>query len=167
MTQYNFDSTFAAKAEFLSNTSFLSNTNFSGAVNLDSSANVQEIYEKVCVYDKAAYQEIEIDINKGSLHNYTSEATGNFTFNIKGLNSIPIQKSIVVTVLINMGSSAYVISNPSTTGFKIDGTAVTVKWISSSPPSSGFTNSINSYNFAIIKNTTTSYTVLGTLTRFG
>ena len=161
MTQYNFDSTFAAKAEFLSN------TNFSGAVNLDSSANVQEIYEKVCVYDKAAYQEIELDINNGSLHNYTSEATGNFTFNIKGLNSIPIQKSIVVTVLINMGSSAYVISNPSTTGFKIDGTAVTVKWINSISPTSGFTNSINVYTFAIIKNSTNNYTVLGTLSNFG
>ena len=66
-----------------------------------------------------------------------------------------------------MGSSAYVISNPSTTGFKIDGEAVVVKWIGSSPPSSGFTNSINSYNFAIIKNDTSNYTVLGTLTRFG
>jgi len=161
MTQYNFESIFAGKSDFLSN------AKFSGGLNLESSANVKEIFEKVCVYGESAYQEIEIDINKGSLHNYTSEATGNFTFNIKGLNSIPIQKSIVVTVLINMGSSAYVISNPSTTGFKIDGTAVTVKWISSSPPSSGFTNSINSYNFAIIKNTATSYTVLGTLTRFG
>ena len=161
MTQYNFDSTFAAKAEFLSN------TNFSGAVNLDSSANVQEIYEKVCVYDTAAYQEIELDINNGSLHNYTSEATGNFTFNIKGLSNIPIQKSIVVTVLINMGSSAYVISNPSTTGFKIDGTAVTVKWINSISPTSGFTNSINVYTFAIIKNSTNNYTVLGTLSNFG
>ena len=161
MTQYNFESIFAGKSDFLSN------AKFSGGLNLESSANVKEIFEKVCVYGESAYQEIEIDINKGSLHNYISEATGNFTFNIKGLNSIPIQKSIVVTVLINMGSSAYVISNPSTTGFKIDGTAVTVKWISSSPPSSGFTNSINSYNFAIIKNTTTSYTVLGTLTRFG
>jgi len=161
MTQYNFESIFAGKSDFLSN------AKFSGGLNLESSANVKEIFEKVCVYGESAYQEIEIDINKGSLHNYTSEATGNFTFNIKGLNSIPIQKSIVVTILINMGSSAYVISNPSTTGFKIDGTAVTVKWISSSPPSSGFTNSINSYNFAIIKNTATSYTVLGTLTRFG
>ena len=161
MTQYNFESVFAGKSDFLSN------AKFSGGLDLQSTANVKEIFEKVCVYGESAYQEIEIDINKGSLHNYTSEATGNFTFNIKGLNSIPIQKSIVVTVLINMGSSAYVISNPSTTGFKIDGTAVTVKWISSSPPSSGFTNSINSYNFAIIKNTTTSYTVLGTLTRFG
>jgi len=161
MTQYNFESVFAGKSDFLSN------AKFSGGLDLQSTANVKEIFEKVCVYEESTYQDIEIDISKGSLHNYTSEATGNFTFNIKGLNSIPIQKSIVVTVLINMGSSAYVISNPSTTGFKIDGTAVTVKWISSSPPSSGFTNSINSYNFAIIKNTATSYTVLGTLTRFG
>jgi len=161
MTQYNFESIFAGKSDFLSD------AKFSGGLTLESSANVKEIFEKVCAYDNGAYQEIEIDINKGSLHNYTSEATGNFTFNIKGLNSIPIQKSIVVTVLINMGSSAYVISNPNTTGFKIDGTAVTVKWINSISPTSGFTNSINVYTFAIIKNSTNDYTVLGTLSNFG
>ena len=77
------------------------------------------------------------------------------------------KRSIVITTLIPMGSSPYVLSNPSTSGFKIDGTAVVVKWIGSSPPSSGFSNSINSYTFAIIKNSATNYTVLGTLTRFG
>jgi len=161
MTQYNFESVFAGKSDFLSN------AKFSGGLELQSTANVKEIFEKVCVYGESAYQEIEIDINKGSLHNYTAEATSNFTFNIKGFKDIPKEKSIVVTVLINMGSSAYVISNPSTTGFSIDGEAVVVRWIGSSPPSSGFTNSINSYNFAIIKNDTSDYTVLGTLTRFG
>lgn len=161
MTQYNFESIFAGKSDFLSN------AKFSGGLSLESSANVKEIFEKVCVYGDSAYQDIAIDINKGSLHNYTAESTGNFTFNITGLRDIPKEKSIVVTILINMGSSAYVISNPSTTGFKIDGEAVVVKWIGSSPPSSGFTNSINSYNFAIIKNDTSNYTVLGTLTRFG
>ena len=161
MTQYNFESIFAGRSDFLSD------AKFSGGLSLESSANVKEIFEKVCVYTEPAYQNISIDVNKGSLHNYTAESTGNFTFNITGLKSIPKEKSIVVTILINMGSSAYVLSNPSTTGFKIDGEAVVVKWIGSSPPSSGFTNSINSYNFAIIKNSATSYTVLGTLTRFG
>jgi len=161
MTQYNFESVFAGKSDFLSN------AKFSGGLELQSTANVKEIFEKVCVYGESAYQQIVIDISKGSLHNYTAEATSNFTFNIKGFKDIPKEKSIVVTVLINMGSSAYVISNPITTGFKIDDTAVTVKWINSISPTSGFTNSINVYTFAIIKNSTNNYTVLGTLSNFG
>ena len=66
-----------------------------------------------------------------------------------------------------MGSSAYVMSNPSTTGFKIDGNDVIVNWINSTAPTSGFTNAINSYTFAIIKNDKLDYTVLGTLSSFG
>ena len=66
-----------------------------------------------------------------------------------------------------MGSSAYVMSNPSTTGFKIDDETVVVKWINSTAPTSGFTNAVNAYTFAIIKNDTSDYTVLGTLSSFG
>lgn len=161
MTQYNFESTFAG------NSDFLSNAKFSGGLNLESTANVQEIFEKVCVYKDTAYNELVIDLGKGSLHNYNEQSTGNFTFNITGLRGIPKEKSIVVTALINMGSSAYVMSNPTTTGFKIDGEVVAVKWINSTSPTSGFTNAINVYTFAIIKNDILSYTVLGTLSSFG
>jgi len=161
MTQYNFESTFAGKSDFLSKASF------SGGLNLNSAAEVKEIYEKINVNNNPLSGQTNIDIKYGSLHNFTAEATGNFTFDVKNVSALPVNRSIVVTILCNMGSSAYVLSNPSTTGFKIDGIAQTVKWIGSSPPSSGFTNSINSYNFAIIKNSATSYTVLGTLTRFG
>jgi hypothetical protein len=161
MTQYNFESTFAG------NSDFLSNAKFSGGLNLESTANVQEIFEKVCVYKDTAYNELVIDLGKGSLHNYSGQSTGNFTFNITGLRGIPKEKSIVVTVLINMGSSAYVMSNPTTTGFKIDGQQVEVKWINSTSPTSGFTNAVNAYTFAIIKNDISDYTVLGTLSSFG
>lgn len=151
----------------------LGNAEVIGSLDLQSSASVKEIFEKNVVSEVSVTGEININVLDGSLHNFTSNASGNFTFNIRAnesasLNSVMLEKrSIVVTTLIPMGSSAYVISNPSTTGFKIDGNAVVVKWIGSSPPSSGFSNSINSYTFAIIKNSTENYTVLGTLTRFG
>ena len=160
-TYYDGEQTFGSKALFYEN------ANFEGGLNLESSANVKEIYEKVCVYDRASYDEIKIDIGKGSLHNYTKEATSNFTFNIQNIKSMPVGKSIVVTILINMGSSAYVMTNPSTTGFKIDDKAVVVNWINSTPPTSGVTNAINTYTFAIIKNAAEDYTVLGTLSSFG
>lgn len=160
-TYYDGEQTFGSKAFFYEN------ANFEGGLNLESSANVKEIYEKICVYDGAAYEDISIDVNKGSLHNYTKNSTGNFAFNIKNLKGVPTQRSIVVTILIPMGSSAYVMSNPTTTGFKIDDKQVEVKWINSTSPTSGFTNAVNVYTFAIIKNDMSDYTVLGTLSSFG
>lgn len=151
----------------------LGNAEVTGPLDLQSSASVKEIFEKNVVSERSVTGEININILDGSLHNFTSNASGNFTFNIRAdenttLNSFMLEKrSIVITTLIPMGASAYVISNPSTTGFKIDGNAVVVKWIGSSPPSSGYSNAINSYTFAIIKNSTDNYTVLGTLSRFG
>jgi len=178
--QTNFDHTFAANATFLSrlNATTISaadgnNINFASSADFASSASIKEVFEKIVVNETAASGEININVLDGSLHNFTTNASANFNFNIRGssqysLNSVMENKrSLVVTLLISMGSSAYVMTNPSTTGFKIDGNAATVKWIGSSPPSSGFTNSINSYTFAIIKNGSANYTVLGTLTRFG
>ena len=161
MTNYNFDSKFIAKSEFLSD------AKFSGGLSLESSAKVREIYEKVCVYTTSSYSSLEIDVNQGSLHHYTAEAGSNFTVNLKNLKDAPAQTSIVVTLLLTMGSSAYVMSDPSTTGFKIDDKAVVVKWINSTPPTSGFTNAVNVYTFAVVKTTATDYTVLGTLSSFG
>ena len=58
MTQYNFDSVFAAQAEFMNT------AKFSGGLELQSAANIEKIFEKVCVYKEAAYQEIVIDLSK-------------------------------------------------------------------------------------------------------
>ena len=75
--------------------------------------------------------------------------------------------SLVITLMIPMGGSAFYLSDASTTGFKIDGTAQSVKWILAQSPNAGFIDSINSYTFAIIKNSKDNYTVLGSLSRFG
>lgn len=177
--QTNIEYTFAEKVNFLESIEIngtlksLGNAEVVGSLDLQSSASVKEIFEKNVVSEASINGEIIINVLDGSLHNFTTNASGNFTFNIRAnestsLNSLMLdRRSIVITTLIPMGSSAYVLSNPSTSGFKIDGTAVVVKWIGSSPPSSGFSNSINSYTFAIIKNSATNYTVLGSLNRFG
>lgn len=173
LSAFNNEVYFQDDATFFGTLKSLSNIEVGGSLDLQSSAFVKEIFEKNVVSDTSVNGEIIINVLDGSLHNFTSNASGNFTFNVRAaedisLNSLMLERrSIVITTLIPMGASAYVISNPSTTGFKIDGTAQTVKWIGSSPPSSGYSNSINSYTFAIIKNKTENYTVLGTLNRFG
>ena len=69
-----FPRSFGAKVNFYQETKFekglQSNGDLSlnGGLVLNSDAQVKEIFEKVCLYDAASYTEIEIDIEKGSLH---------------------------------------------------------------------------------------------------
>jgi hypothetical protein len=54
------------------------------------------------------------------------------------------------------------------TAFQIDGATagVTVRWQGGSAPTSGNTNSIDSYTFTIIKTASATYTVIASQTRF-
>lgn len=107
-----------------------------------------------------------IDTSNGTFIYYTANATGNFTFNIRGnatttLNSIlPVGKCLTITILTTQGSSAYY-----TTSFSIDGVTVTPKWMNAIVPSSGYTNSINVYTYAIIKTADSTYTVVGSFNK--
>lgn len=179
MTNFNFDSKFLAKAEFLSSTKFSAPTTFLDAIDLESGAQIRDIFEKTVVRKDYESGSINIDLSKGSLVNFTVDCSTNFTINLRGSAKIgdtpavplreylPIGRSIVLTILIPMGSSAYVMSNPTTTGFKIDNVDTTIRWINSTSPTSGFVNATNVYTFAIIRNAEKDYTVLGTLSSFG
>jgi len=146
----------------------LGDLTFSEPVTLENSGIVQQLFEKVVVKDTEILNgTVDINIYEGSLIKYENDATGNFSFNFKGeLNlSMTNKRSLTVSILCPMGSSAYVIT--SSNQVRIDGTVHTVKWIGSSSPSSGFTNSINVYTFVLIKNNVDDYTILGSLSRFG
>ena len=88
---------------FNNNVSFFEPVDVFGGLELQSAANVERIFEKVCVYEEAGYDEIKIDLGKGTLHNYTAQSTDNFTFNITGLEGVVKGKSVVVTVLHQYG----------------------------------------------------------------
>ena len=179
MTNFNFDSKFLAKAEFLSDTKFFAPTKFFGAIDLDSGAAIKDVFEKTVVRTDYESGSININLSEGSLVNFTVNCPTNFTINISGSAKVgktpavplrdylPIGRSIVLTILMPMGSSAYVMSNPTTSGFKIDGVNTIVKWINSTSPTSGFASATNVYTFAIIRNDKKDYTVLGTLSSFG
>jgi hypothetical protein len=98
---------------------------------------------------------------------YTSNATGNWTLNVRGsastsLNSILTTGDSITVVFLNTnGVSAFY-----QTGFQIDGSAVTPKWQGGTAPSAGNASSIDTYVFTIIKTASATYTVLGSQTRF-
>lgn len=124
--------------------------------------------ESITVSATAATGTVALDARTSSVVLYTSNASGNWTLNVRGnasntLNSmLAVGQSITVAFLVTNGSPAYY-----QTGFQIDGSAVTPKWQGGSAPTSGNANSIDVYTFTIIKTAATpTYTVLAQLTKF-
>jgi hypothetical protein len=123
--------------------------------------------ERNTVSATAATGTINFDaVTQGVLY-YTSNATGNFTLNIRG-NSTTTLDSILAT-----GDSLSVVflnTNGVTpyypTAFQIDGSAVTPKWSGGSAPAAGNASSIDAYSFTIIKTASATYTVLAGAVKF-
>lgn len=130
-------------------------------------ANLIETKEVVTVSATAATGTINYDIITQSVLYYTTNASGNWTLNIRGDGSTSLNtlmatgQSMTLTFLVTNGSTAYY-----QTGFQIDGSSVTPEWQGGTGPSAGNINSIDAYTFVIIKTASATFTVLGSLTKF-
>jgi len=118
--------------------------------------------ERTTVSATAATGTINFDaLTQGVLY-YTTNATGNWTLNVRGssgetLNSIlAVGDSFTLAFLATNGSTAYYHS-----ALTIDGSAQTVKWSDGLAPTSGNASGIDAYSFTIIKTASATYTVLG------
>jgi len=136
-------------------------------VTLNTTGIVQQLFENVNVSSMALTGTINLDILSGTLFYYTVDASANWTFNIRGnssttLNSIlPVGKSVTITILSTQGGTARYAS-----GFTIDGSSVSPKWQGGTAPSAGFTNSINTYTYSIVKTADATFTAFGSLAKF-
>jgi hypothetical protein len=123
--------------------------------------------EKTTASATAATGTIQYDLLTQSILYYTSNATGNWTLNLRGngsttLNSVmAVGETRTVTFLATQGSTAYYQS-----GLTIDGSAVTPKWQNGVTVTSGNTNGIDVYTLAIVKTASGAFTVLESSTKF-
>jgi hypothetical protein len=123
--------------------------------------------EKVTISATAATGTINYDLSTQSVLYYTSNATGNWTLNIRGdsgtsLNSLMATgQSMTLAFLATQGSTAYYNS-----AVTIDGSSVTPKWFGGSAPSAGNANGIDVYTYTIIKTGSAAYVVIASLSRF-
>jgi hypothetical protein len=115
----------------------------------------------------AAATTVNFDANTSGILYYTSNATGNWTLNVRGdgsttLNSmLTTNDSITVVFFVTNGATAYY-----QTGFQIDGNAVTPKWQNGTAPSAGNTSSIDIYSYTIVKTGNAAFTAFGSQTKF-
>jgi hypothetical protein len=118
--------------------------------------------ERMTVSATAATGTINFDaLTQGVLY-YTSNASANWTLNVRGSSGATLDSilatgdAITVAFLVTNGSTAY-----RHTAMTIDGTSVTPKWSGGTAPASGNASSIDAYSFTIIKTASATYTVLG------
>jgi hypothetical protein len=123
--------------------------------------------ERNTVSATAATGTVNFDaVTQGVLY-YTTNATGNFTLNIRGNNTTTLNSilatgdSLSVVFLNTNGATPYY-----PTAFQIDGSAVTPKWSGGSAPAAGNASSIDAYSFTIIKTASATYTVLAGAVKF-
>lgn len=119
--------------------------------------------ERTTVSATAATGTVNFDaITQGVLY-YTTNASGNWTLNVRGdsttaLNSIlAVGDSITISFLVTQGASPVY-----QTALTIDGSAQTVRWSGGTAPSAGNASGTDAYSFTIIKTAATpTYFVLG------
>jgi hypothetical protein len=123
--------------------------------------------EIVTVSATAATGTINFDANtQGTLY-YTTNASANWTLNVRGsssatLNSVmAVGDALTVTFLATQGSTAYY-----PTALTIDGTSVTPKYQAGVAFTTGNTSSIDAYTYSIVKTASATYTVFTSQTKF-
>jgi hypothetical protein len=124
--------------------------------------------ETTSISATAATGTINLDLANQSVTYYTSNASANWTVNLRGnstttLNSfLALNDSITHVFLVTTGTTAYYPS-----AFQIDGASVTPKWQGGVAPTSGNASSIDVYAFTVIKTASTpTYLVLASQTQF-
>ena len=128
---------------------------------------IQQTAEKVTSSATAATGTLNYDVITQAVLNYTTDATGNWTLNVRGDGSNSLDsimdtgESITIAHLVPQGGTAYYNS-----AFEIDGSSVTPEWQGGSAPTEGNASSIDVYSYTIIKTGAATFTVLAAQTQF-
>ena len=147
-------SSFTAKQTFTGSTSSLA----SAFINATESANVSAT---------AATGTINFDITTASVLYYTTDASGNWTLNIRGnatTNANTIMAtgdSLTVVFLATQGATAYYNS-----ALTIDGNAITPKYQGGTAYTTGNASGIDAYSYTIVKTGNAAFTVFAAQTQF-
>lgn len=128
---------------------------------------VDYIRETTTVSATAATGTVNFNVTTQSILYYTTNATANWTLNVRGsaslsLNSLmDVGQTITLTFMATQGATAYYES-----ALTIDGNAITPKWQSGITPNAGNASSIDAYTYAIVKTAAATFTVLASQTRY-
>jgi hypothetical protein len=117
----------------------------------------------------AATGTINYDITTQSVLYYTSNASGNFTVNLRASSGTTLNtalatgQSVTVVFLVTNGGTAYY-----NTTVQVDGTTsgVTTRWQGGTAPTAGNASSVDIYSYTVVKTAASTYSVFASQTRF-
>lgn len=149
-------------------TTFTATQSFTGSATA-LAMKITDAAEPATVSATAATGTINFDITTQSILYYTTNASANFTINLRGngsntLNSLMATGDVVTMTFLNTnGSTAYY-----NTAVQVDGTGtgVTTRWQGGTAPAAGNASSIDVYTYSIIKTANATFTVLASQSRF-
>ena len=124
-------------------------------------------FEAGTISATAATGTINYDVMTQTVLYYTTNASANFTINLRGngsnsLNSIMSTNQVMTVVFLSQnGSTAYYNS-----AVQVDGSSVTPKWQGGSAPTAGNASSLDVYVYSVIKTASATFTVLASQTKF-
>lgn len=124
--------------------------------------------ETTTISATAATGTINFDALTQSILYYTTNASGNWTLNIRGNSSttlssiLGVGQAITLVFMATQGSTAYY-----QTALQVDGLVPTIDWQGGSAPTSGNASGIDVYSFTVIKTASNpTYLVLASQTGF-
>ena len=138
-----------------------------GRATFNGQGKIQSVAEKCTNSATAATGTVNYDVLTQAVLNYTSNASGNWTLNIRGDGSNSLDsimdtgESITIAHLVPQGGSAYYNS-----AVQIDGSSVTPEWQGGAAPDAGNASSIDVYTYTIIKTGSATFTALASLSQF-
>lgn len=128
---------------------------------------LQGTKEKWNVVEDAATGTINFDILTSTAWIYTTNATANWTLNVRGSGSSALNavladgESVTIAFAAAQGTTAYY-----NNVFQIGGAPITPRWQGGLPPSAGNASSHDVYTYTIIKTAANTYIVYAARTRF-
>ena len=164
--------TVSGTATFNGVSAFNAASTFSATTTLNGSAStiaavLKNAAEPVTVSATASTGTINFDLLTQSILYYTTNASSNWTLNIRGSSSTALNtilstgQTITLVFMATQGATAYYAST-----IQIDGSTVTPKWQGGSAPTAGNASSIDVYTFTIVKTGSSAYTVLASQSQF-
>ena len=133
----------------------------------DVGVKLKNSIEAVTISATAATGTINYNVLDQSNLWYTTNASGNWTLNVRGSGStslntlLAVGESVTVVFQVTNGTTAYY-----QTAFQIDGNAVTPTWQGGAAPTAGNVSSVDAYTFAIIKTGVATFAVRASVSRF-
>jgi len=165
-TETQVDTLLALKADLAGAQTFSGLQTFSGSSSA-AAIKVPNIKEVATISATAATGTINYDITTQSVLYYTTDASANWTLNVRGSSGTSLDtlmstgETMTAVFMVTQGSTAYYNSD-----FQIDGNAVTPKWQGGSAPTAGNINGIDVYTYAIVKTGSATFTVFASVVAF-